>query len=408
MIPALDAALDKVTAARVVAMTQALVRARGENPPGQEAATADALGLLADELALQVERTEVQQGRPNLRVTLPGGGWGPGLLFLGHTDVVPTGARSDWTHDPYAAELVGDRVVGRGAADMKGGLAAVLLAMAAVRETGVVPAGPVVLEALCDEEQHGIGIRRLIEGPRPDVLGCVVAEPTSLATVVAARGASYLRVDVRGVAAHAGRPEDGRNAISGAARVVADLDRWHAELAKEAHPLVGPATVNVGVIAGGTSGSAVPDLCRIEVDRRLLPGEPMSGVLAAVEARLTALDLEADGLSWTVSSPMDMPGFETPEDDPLVTAADDAMSLAGRGPAPLQGWTAACDGGFVAQAWGIPVIVQGPGSVAEQAHRPDESVPVSELLVAARGYTRTILALLHPSPSTATPAPTLR
>lgn len=393
MIPAETAVLERITAERVVPLAQALVQATGANPPGEEAQTAAILARLAEELRLQVETEEVEPGRPNVRVTLPGGE-GPGLLFLGHTDVVPPGEPADWSLDPYAGALVDGRIVGRGSADMKGGLAAVLLAMAAVRETAVVPSGPVRLVALCDEEQNGIGIRRFVQQPAPDLLGCVVAEPTDLATVVAVRGASYLDVEVRGVAAHAGRPSDGRNAISGAALVVADLDRWHEELAAQEYPLVGSPTVNVGMITGGTSGSAVPDVCRIEADRRLLPGESMEGVLEVVRARLAGLDLEARGLSWSVSSPMDMPGFETAPDEELVLVADAAMAAAGRGQVALQGWTAACDGGFVARAWGIPVIVQGPGSVNEQAHRPDESVAVEDLVVAARGYARTILRLL--------------
>ena len=387
--------LGRITADRLVPLTQRLVRAPGANPPGEEAATADVLAGLAQELGLRSALEEVEPGRPNVGVRLDGGD-GPGLLFLGHTDVVPPGPLEDWGVDPYAAALVDGRIVGRGSADMKGGLAAVLVAMAAVHESGVRLGGPVRLDALCDEEQNGIGIRRYVQQPPPPLLGCVVAEPTDLATVVAARGASYLHIEVRGVAAHAGRPADGRNAISGAALVVADLDRWHEELATAAHALVGPATVNVGVIRGGTSGSAVPDLCRVEVDRRLLPGEPMETVVETVRERLAALDLESRGLSWSVSSPMDMPGFETSPSEEVVRVVDAAMDGAGRGPVPLQGWTAACDGGFVAREWGVPVVVQGPGSVHEQAHRPDESVAVEELLVAARGYARTILHLLAP------------
>ncbi|ANS77800.1 Acetylornithine deacetylase [Serinicoccus hydrothermalis] len=396
MTPGGTAALDTITAERLVPLAQALVRAPGANPPGQEAATAAVLADLAQQLHLEVEQHEVAPGRPNVRVTLPGQN-GPGLLFLGHTDVVPPGELADWSDDPYAGGVVDGRLVGRGSADMKGGLAAVLLALAMVRESGIVPSGPVLLDALCDEEQNGLGIRDLVAGPRPDLLGCVVAEPTDLTTVVAARGASYLHVEVRGVAAHAGRPEDGRNAIGGAAQVVADLERWHEELRGDVHPLVGPATLNVGVIAGGTSGSAVPDLCRVEVDRRLLPGEPVEAVLETLRGRLERLDLGSRGLTWTLSSPMDMPGFETPPEHRFVTRVDGAMSAAGRGAAPLAGWTAACDGGFVADAWGIPVVVQGPGSVSDQAHRPDESVAVEELVVAARGYARTVLELMQPT-----------
>ncbi|WP_151523425.1 M20 family metallopeptidase [Serinicoccus kebangsaanensis] len=388
-----QAVLGALAQDRLVALAQDLIRAPGANPPGEEEATATVLAQAARVLGLEVDTVAVEPGRPNVRCRLAAGP-GPGLLFLGHTDVVPPGDLDDWSDDPYAGQVVAGRLVGRGSADMLGGLAAVLVAMAAVREAGVQLSGPVLLDAVCDEEQNGIGIRSLIAQAAPDLLGCVVAEPTDLATVVAARGASYLHIEVRGVSAHAGRPSDGRNAISGAARVVADLDRWHAELAADAHPLVGPATVNVGVITGGISGSAVPDLCTLEVDRRLLPGEPIGPVLDTVRDRLAELDLEAQGLSWSVCSPMDMPAFETDPQEALVRACDAAVVDAGRAPGAVQGWTAACDGGLVAQAWGIPVVVQGPGSVTEQAHRPDESVAVEDLLLAARAYALTIVRML--------------
>lgn len=391
--PAESAVLQHISQEVLVAIVQELVRAPGANPPGEEEATARVLVDQAARLGLEATSQEVAPGRPNVGVTLAGG-TGPGLLFLGHTDVVPPGAVSDWSVDPYGAQVIQGRIFGRGTSDMLGGIGAVLVAMAAVRKAGLSLTGPVLLDAVCDEEQNGIGIRHYVDQPEPNLLGCVVAEPTDLTTVIAARGASYLQIEVSGVAAHAGHPQDGRNAISGAALVVADLDRWHTELAEQSHPLIGPPTLNVGVIQGGSSGSTVPDLCRIEVDRRLMPGETIESVLSTVSARIEALDLPSRGLTWSLTSPMDMPGFETAPDADLVQTTDAAMAQAGRGQVPVQGWTAACDGGFIAQRWGVPVVVQGPGSVQEQAHRPDESVAIAELLTAARGYALTMLRLL--------------
>ncbi|MGB3829985.1 MAG: M20 family metallopeptidase [Ornithinimicrobium sp.] len=384
--------LDLIDPDAVVQAAQRLIRAPGENPPGQERATADVLTGLAHEAGLQTRSWDVEPGRPNVEVTLPGRG-GPGLLVLGHTDVVPVG--EGWTRPPNGGDVIGRRLYGRGSSDMKGGLAAALAAMGALREAGVALSGPVVLAALADEEQNGIGVREWIDRPqRPDLLGCVVAEPTDLQTIIAARGACYLDITVTGVAAHAGRPGDGRNAIGGAAEIVAELDRWHAELAAQTHPLVGPPTFNVGTISGGTGGSVVAAQCRVGVDRRLLPGERIEDVLCAVRARLTDLRLGDRGLSVEVDSPMDMPGFETPEDHRFVSVVDGAAASAGRPGMPLGGWTAACDGGFVAAAWGAPVVVLGPGSVNEQAHRPDESVGVDELVTAARAYALTAMRLL--------------
>lgn len=394
-----QAVLDLITAEDLVTTTQRLLRAPGENPPGQEAATVAVLAELAGELDLGHTAYEVAPGRPNVTVTLPAAwtGWddpdgAPGLLLLGHTDVVPVG--DGWTVDPFSGLLRDGRLFGRGSSDMKGGLAAGLVAMGALRRAGVELAGPVHLAALADEEQGGSGVRDWIARPHPPLRGCIVAEPTDLQTIVAARGDSYLTITVRGEAAHAGRPEDGRNAINGAAAIVTDLEGWHAEHAADPHPLVGAPTFNVGEIVGGAGASVVPAECRIEVDRRLLPGESIDSVLAAVRERIAGLALEERGLSWSVESPMDMPGFETPADDPFVTAVDGALAQAGGPGLPLAGWTAACDGGYVAERWGVPVVVLGPGSVNEQAHRADESVGVDELVVAARCYALAALRLL--------------
>lgn len=380
--------LARIDENRLVASTQQLVRARGQNPPGEEVETVAALVELARELGLTVSTTEVEPGRSNVAVRAPGGDR-EGLLLLGHTDVVPLG--DGWTTDPYGGELRDGRIFGRGSTDMKGGLAACLEAMAAVRdlaeETGTALSGPIDLLATVDEEEAGIGIRALVDGPAPaSYLGCITAEPTDLQTVVAARGDAYLDITVGGVAAHSGRPDDGCNAIYGAARIVESLRAWHHELASDPHPLVGPATFNVGLIDGGQGTSIVPARCRIQVDRRLLPGEDPDEVERGARERIAALDLDADGLTVELSLPMSMPGFETSTTDPFVTTLDESLGAAGGPGHPLGGWTAACDGGFVARDWGVPVVVLGPGSVNEQAHRPDESVGVDEITTAARAY----------------------
>jgi acetylornithine deacetylase/succinyl-diaminopimelate desuccinylase-like protein len=323
-------------------------------------------------------------------VTLPGGA-GSGLLLLGHTDVVPVG--DGWTRNPFGAEIEEGRIYGRGASDMKGGLAAALSAMAALR--GAALSGPVELAALVDEEEKGTGIRTYVaSAPAASFLGCIVAEPTDLQTIIGARGASYVYVNVHGTACHAGDPDAGANAIYGAAAVVAEIERLHTDLAGYRHPLLGPATWSVGQINGGTGGSVVPADCVVVADRRLLPGESPATVLDDLRGRLETLRLAERGLTVEVSMPMEMPAFETPSDSLLARTVGAAVADAGGPTLPPGGWTAACDGGFVARDLGVPVVVLGPGSVADQAHRPDESVAIDELVTAARGYALTALRLL--------------
>jgi acetylornithine deacetylase len=383
--------LDRIEEGELVELTRRLVRAPGQNPPGEEAATAAALAEACRGHGLAVEVADVAPGRPNLRAVVEGGA-GPSLLLLGHTDVVPVG--DGWTVDPFGGEVRDGRLYGRGSTDMKGGLAACVVAMAALRRAGVALSGPVEVAALVDEEEHGLGIRRYVAENARTYAACVVAEPTDLQTIIAARGDAYLDIVVHGLAAHSGRPDDGRNAIYGAAAVIRSLQRWHAELAHAAHPLVGPSSWSVGLVSGGQGTSTVPAECRISADRRLQPGESAAQVLEELRARVEELRLERQGLRVDVAMSMDMPGFETPSDHPVVVCADQALRDVGGPGLPLGGWTAACDGGFVARDLDVPTLVLGPGSVNDQAHRPDESVGIAELVVAARAYALTAMRLL--------------
>ena len=383
------AVLDRIDESLLVRLTQKLLQAAGQNPPGEEAATVATLTAAGIELGLDVVAARVEPGRDNLSITLAGGN-GPGLLLLGHTDVVPIG--DGWTKDPFGGLVQDGRIYGRGASDMKGGLAAGLAALAALRGVGL--SGPVELAALVDEEETGKGIRTYVGFAGRSFLGCITAEPTDLQTVIGARGDSYLRVAIHGRSCHAGNPDDGANAIYGAAAVIAEIERQHVELAAKPHPLLGPATWSVGQINGGTGGSIVPAECVLVADRRLLPGESPEAVLDDLRSRVAGLRLEDRGLTVELEMPMEMPAFETPADAELVRITDAALADAGGPGLPLGGWSAACDGGFVARDLGVPVVVLGPGSVTDQAHRADESVGVDELIVAARAYALTALRLL--------------
>lgn len=383
--------LDLVDEDEVVSLARLLVRAPGQNPPGEEAATATLLEQVCRERGFSTHVTEVARERPNVEAVLSGGD-GPGLLLLGHTDVVPVG--DGWTVDPFGGEIRDGRLHGRGSADMKGGLAACVVAMGALARAGIRLSGPVTLAALVDEEEQGAGIRHYVAAAGAPFAGCIVAEPTDLQTIVAARGDAYVEITLHGVAAHSGRPDDGRNAIHGAATVITSLEQWHSELAMNAHPLVGPATWSVGLVSGGQGTSIVPATCRISADRRLLPGESAGRVLEEVREHIAGLGLGARDLRVEVEMPMDMPGFETAADHPFVAVVDGAVAAAGGPGLPLGGWTAACDGGFVARDLDVPTVVLGPGSVNEQAHRADESVAVEELVTASRAYALAALRLL--------------
>lgn len=397
-----ERALALIDPAEIAELTRDLVRCDSQNPPpageagpsGVETETAAVLAAACEERGLDVRIEEAAPGRPNLTARLGPSGV-PGLLMLAHTDTVPVG--DGWTAPPLGGTVADGRIYGRGTADMKGGIAASVVAMAALRraaaETGTDLPFPVTLAAVADEEETGIGARAFTATPGEPYAAAIVPEPTEMQTIRACRGDCYIEVEVHGTAAHAGDPDTGANAIYGAARLIEAVRALHEDHRARPHALLGPKTWNVGLVQGGSGTAVVPDGCRVSIDRRLLPGETGAEAVAEIEDVLATLRLDGLGLSARAWLGMEMPGFETPEAHPLVRTAHAASIAAGAPPREVAGWTAACDGGFVARDLGVPAIVLGPGSVVDQAHRPDESVAINELAIAARTYALASLRL---------------
>lgn len=402
--------LDRLDLERIVADTAELIRARGENPGETEAATVEVLASLCERAGAQVTLTEVAPGRHNLLAQL-GSGDGPALLFLGHSDVVPAGA--GWLGAPFEPRLVNGMLIGRGAVDMKGGLAAVVAAMSAVHAER--PEIRLALLCTVDEEDTATGALRYIadaptarelraEGDPAPYSACIVAEPTGLDTVVACRGATNLIITLRGAAAHAGNPADGANAITAAAiavQAIEDDARRIAQLSAAVPGLIGTGSWNVGMIAGGHGTSIVAEECTLYVDRRVLPDEEPEEILDEVLARIRSAIagsemLNGDRVTVTGHLDMAMPGFLTPPDSAVPAAAVRAVEDAG-GTSNIGGWSAACEGGFIARHHEVPVVILGPGDIKTQAHQPEERVQVADLLLAARAYALIALRLQEAS-----------
>ncbi|GAB91161.1 M20 family metallopeptidase [Gordonia rhizosphera] len=386
--------LSHIKADTVAMLTASMVEAPSENPGGTEAATVEVLARACRASGFAVDIREVAPDRPNLVATMASGD-GPGLMLLGHSDVVPAGP--GWTTDPYRPHFADGRIYGRGTTDMKGGLAAAVIAMQALSHAsayGIELSGPVQLVCTVDEEEHGLGVRDFVtRKPEHSFAGCIVAEPTDLTVVRGCRGASYLEVDITGRAAHSGRPADGRSAIEAAASII-DLIRFdHQQLGMVADDLLGSGTWNVGTIQGGQGISVVAPTCELGIDRRLMPGEDAHRIADRLREAIHESAIDTDGVGVEVRVTMEMPGFATPADHALVSTAVSALVDAGR-ETSVGGWSAACDGGFVSRDLGIPTIVMGPGNINAEAHKPNESVAVADLEAAARAYALAAIRLL--------------
>ena len=356
------------------------------SPTGHEQAAADALAGWCIDAGLEVSMQEVETGRPNVLASWRVGR-GPHLLLTGHIDTVPVG--EGWTRDPFGAEIADGRLHGRGACDMKGGLAAMLGAIRALRARGEEPAGDVTLAAVVGEEEDSAGTRAIVKrGIKAD--RAVLSEPTALQLVVANRGLLNYRIVVKGASAHASAPALGRNAVTAAARLALELEATGDRLSTRSHEVFGQPSLTVGTMHGGTRPYVVPDRCEIEVDRRLNPGETARQVedelqeaIARVRERLPWIEAEV------IPGPDYVP-FEIPRDHELVRSMSAAMEAAGL-PARISSWRAASDAGFLVHGAGIPCVLFGPGDIEQAAHRPDEWIDLDDLDVAQRVFEHLML-----------------
>ncbi len=360
----------------VVELVKALVAM--PSVTGDEGPVGDLLERRLAEAGLETELQAVEGARRNVVARLRGGD-GPTLLLAGHMDVVPSG--SGWKTDPFVPRVEGDRLYGRGSCDMKGGLAAAVVAIATAARVGVKPPGDVVFAAFVGEEEDLAGVQAAVErGLRADM--AIVAEPTEMELVRAHKGAVVFELAVRGKAAHASTPESGLNAIVAAADLIGALAEMGRRVRAAEHPLLGAGSLTVGTIHGGTRPYIVPAECVIELDRRILPGETGASVRAGIEPLLTSLEGRF-GVTTELREVIEALPLETARDHAVVALLEAAAAK--HGPAPrVVAWPAVSDASVLANQGGVPTVLFGPGSIVTDAHQANESVSIEQCVTAAR------------------------
>ncbi len=362
--------------APVVALTRELVRTDTINPPGQEGRAADVLGARLEAAGLEVTTHELEPGRPNVVARWPGRGDAPALCLTGHLDTVPLGG-ADWQRDPLGAEIDGDRLHGRGSSDMKGGVAAIVVAAERIAGLGRGRAGlEIVLTAA--EETGCLGALSLAraDGALGRAGAMLVAEPTTNEPCVAHKGVVWLDLVAEGRTAHGSMPHLGENAIHKLARAITRLDGFRFDT--EPHDLLGEPTLNVGTVSGGININSVPDRASAGLDVRTVPGLTADAVVAQIAA--------AAGDEVRVDTRLALDAVDSDPADQWVASVLEVMSpLAGTDGTP-RGLAYFTDASALAPAYGTPpTVICGPGD-ADQAHRTDESCSVAALEAAAEGF----------------------
>ncbi|MBS1868109.1 MAG: M20/M25/M40 family metallo-hydrolase [Actinobacteria bacterium] len=358
-----------VAASQAEALLGSLVRRRSVNPPDTEEGVVKELEAFFAAHAIPTWREPVAPGRPNLYARV--GGDGPTLLLNGHTDTVPAG--DGWQHDPFAGDCLDGRLYGRGAVDMKGGLTACALALAALAPQADALPGAVLFAAFVDEEVGASGARHAVEhGLRADA--AIVAEPTRMRVVASSNGQMTFHVRLHGVAGHSSAPAASHDSIADALDLALLLRGTGA-------PYL------VGKIAGGIAPNVVADACELEIDRRVRPHETLAGVRDELDGLVARIAAGAPRVP-EVAVPLSVPSAALAHDHPAVTVL---AGVCGDHEPPLHA-DATTDAGWL-HAAGIPSVICGPGD-PDLAHRVDEHIAVRDVADAADAYRRAATPLL--------------
>ncbi len=381
-MPPYDAVRDDV-----IRLLSRLVATDSVNPSlvrggAGESAVAAVVAGWARDAGLGAEVLEATPGRPSVVVRARGGGGGRTLLLCAHTDTVGV----EGMEAPHAPRVDGDRLFGRGAYDMKAGLAAALVAC---REAAALDlAGDVVVAAVADEEHASLGVQEVLRTVRADA--AIVTEPTELEVVVAHKGFVWLEVEVAGRAAHGSRPHLGVDAIVKAGPVLVGVGELDAALAARTHPLLGRGSIHASLIEGGGEMSSYPARCVVGLERRTLPGETAAGVEAELaglldRCRAADPDLRAEQRTLLVREP-----FEVDEGAEVVAAVRAAAADVLGAPPAIGGASYWADAAFIAAA-GVPTAMFGPGG--EGAHAAEEWVSIDDTVAVTRALVATAARL---------------
>jgi succinyl-diaminopimelate desuccinylase len=413
--------LEAVDPDELIRFTAELVRINSVWDPEadtSEQAVAERVARWADEEGFEASLEYAAPGRPNVVVRRQFEAGSRTLMFEGHTDVVTPGDPSDWKHDPFGAQIVGRRMYGRGTNDTKGNLAAMLIAMKALKRSGVALSGAAVGGVLCDEEDQMLGVRHFIDKGHADaVTAAVICEPEDGIICISQKGAIRARYTVIGRMSHGAMPLSGLNTAIAVARLIDGLHRLEYGAVKTLgrNPLLGWPSFTPTVIRAPASGApqlnVMPGKAEILVDVRTVTAQDhdevrkeMTGLARQVENEVSShyesydacLGLERPrAVKVEVAFLTDRPCTYTDQQEPIVTSAAWATREIWKKDPVFGGVPGATDGTFLRSLKGIPIVTMGAGD-RHVPHQVDEWVDLDQLIQTAKIYALTGLRYLSP------------
>jgi len=413
--------ISEINADELIALTSDLVKINSVWDPAagtSELEAADYVARWAQEQGFDMLCDEVTPGRPNVIVTWAAGRGERTLMFEGHTDVVTPGDLSAWHYDPFGAEIVDRRMFGRGTNDTKGNLAAMLIAMAALKRSGIKLAGTIIGGVLCDEEDQMLGVRNFIERGHADkVTGAIICEPQDGLICTTQKGALRAQITVSGRMSHGAMPLTGLNPAPAVAKIINHLQELEVTAVKRlgqdenlGWPSFTPTVIQAPA-SGAPQLNVMPGEARVLVDIRTIPGQSHPDITDDLTAlatetekevrknyreydRLLSLERNHD-LKIEMEILTDRPCTLTDRNDPVVQAADWATRRMSNTEPTYAGVPGATDGTFLWALKNIPIVTMGAGD-RQVPHQVDEWVDLDQLVETAKIYALTALHYLRP------------
>jgi len=385
-----------------VDLLRRLIQARSENPPGDVGRCVEVVAKLLESEKIPFRLMESKPGVWNIWACLSGSQGKTGkyrnFLFNGHLDTVPAG--DGWSLDPFAAEIKGNYMYGRGATDMKAGLAASLMAFVGLKRKGCPFAGEVIFTGVADEEYHGqYGTKWLLaNGLTADIAIC--CEPTNLDICLGNRGLLMVDVVVKGRSCHGGRPNLGKNAISIANKIICGLEQINLEANRNDRFIDPVGSLSVVGMHGGDRINVIPDRCVFYIDRRLMPGENSDEAIRQIEEVITRVsgiipDRARDSGSEILIKPEAWhEAFWLSESHPFASRCISVYKLHFGCEPVIEGKSAGTDASHLVSLGKIPTVIFGPGDYRE-SHTVDEKVELSQLAQATAYYTQLVETVLQ-------------